>query len=82
MAVLDSIRVDEITARSREIQSRDRDFQVGRLVLKLFALIPFMLGWIVAKTVLAVVWMCVAVKAGWREAGGPAVRVRREPRGG
>lgn len=60
-AVLDRIPVERITSEAREVH-------VGRGVLALLALIPFLIGWLAGQTVTAVVWVGIAVKAGWLEA--------------
>lgn len=64
MAVLDAVPVEKIGERAREIN-------VGRTILALLALPFFLLGWIVRKTALAFVWIGVAFKAGWIQAGNP-----------
>lgn len=63
-AVLDRIPVEQITADAKKVDA-------GRAVLSLLALIPFIIGWIAGKTVLAVAWVGLAVKAGWLEARRP-----------
>ena len=63
-AVLDRIPVEKITADAKKVDA-------GRAVLALIALIPFLIGWIVGKLVLAVAWVGLAVKAGWLEARRP-----------
>jgi hypothetical protein len=67
-AVLDRIPVEQITADAKKIDA-------GRAVLSLLALIPFIIGWIAGKTVLAVAWAGLAVKAGWLEARRPKTTV-------
>jgi hypothetical protein len=64
-AVLDRIPVDQITAEARQVN-------VGRSLLALLALIPFIVGWVAAAIVTAVAWVWAAVKAGWREVRPPA----------
>lgn len=63
-AVIDRIPVEQITAEAKKVD-------VGRAVLSLLALIPFLLGWLAGKIVLAVAWIGLAVKAGWLEARRP-----------
>ena len=63
-AVLDRIPIEKINAEAREIN-------VGRIVLALLALIPFVLGWLCAAAVTAVGWTWTAFKAGWHEARPP-----------
>lgn len=63
-AVLDRIPVEKITADAKKVD-------VGRALLSLLALIPFIIGWIAGKIVLAVAWIGLAVKAGWLEARRP-----------
>lgn len=60
-AVLDRIPVEQITAEARDVH-------VGRALLTFLALIPFVLGWVAGMAVTSVVWVGVAMKAGWREA--------------
>lgn len=64
-AVLDRVPVEQITAEAKKVD-------VGRAVLSLLALIPFLIGWLAGKAVVAVAWMWLAVKAGWIEARKPA----------
>jgi hypothetical protein len=63
-AVLDRIPVEQITAEAKKVD-------VGRAVLSLLALIPFLIGWVAGKIVLAVAWVGLAVKAGWLDARRP-----------
>lgn len=63
-AVLDRIPVEQITADAKQVD-------VGRAVLSLLALIPFLIGWVAGKIVLTVAWVGLAVKAGWLEARRP-----------
>lgn len=63
-AVLDRIPVEQIAAEAKKVD-------VGRAVLSLLALIPFLIGWLAGKIVLAVAWVGLAVKAGWLEARRP-----------
>lgn len=64
MAVLDRMPVEDISIRARDVR-------IGHVVLALLALVPFMLGWTAGKTVLAIAWLGLAVKAGWRDARKP-----------
>lgn len=52
--------LERITAEARQIH-------VGRLLLTLLAGFFYVLGWVAAKAVLAVVWCCVAMKVGFQE---------------
>lgn len=61
---MDRIPVEQIAAEAREVH-------VGRALLALLALIPFVLGWTAATLVSAVVWTGLAFKAGWREVRPP-----------
>ena len=61
---MDRIPVEQITPEAKKVD-------VGRAVLALLALIPFLIGWIAGRTVLAVAWVGLAVKAGWLEARRP-----------
>ena len=61
MAVLERVPVDRISLQAREVH-------FGRLLLTLFAALFFGIGWVAAKTWLAVAWCGVAVKVGWQEA--------------
>lgn len=63
-AVLDRIPVEKITAEAKKVD-------VGRAVLALLAMIPFLIGWLVGKVALAIAWVGLAVKAGWLEARRP-----------
>lgn len=63
-AVLDRLPVEQITAEAKKVD-------VGRAVLAVLALIPFLLGWVAGKTVLAFAWVGLAVKAGWLQARRP-----------
>ena len=67
-AVLDRIPVERITSEARSVH-------VGRGVLALLALIPFLIGWLTGQAVTAVVWVGFAVKAGWLEARSPSPKV-------
>ena len=70
MAFLDDVLTDRITEQARQVD-------VGRTVLALLAAVMFGVGWCAAKTVtglvvalrgvlLAIVWVGVAVREGWR----------------
>lgn len=66
MAVLvGSTRLDHVNARSRQ-------YQLGRALATLAMTIPFLLGWLVHKTVmviwLTVAWLWAAVVVGWESA--------------
>lgn len=63
-AVLDRIPVERISAEARDIN-------VGRALLALLALIPFVLGWTAATIVTAFGWAWAAFKAGWQEVRPP-----------
>lgn len=71
-AVLDRIPVEEITAEARSVN-------VGRALLALLALIPFVIGWTAATVVTAFGWTWAAVKAGWREVRPPTVAKSDRP---
>lgn len=62
--LLDSGRVDEISARARQVD-------VGRVLLTLIAAIFYSVGWTAGKALLAVAWCAVAVKVGFQEARKP-----------
>ena len=75
MTVLDQVPLQRITAEARQVQ-------VGRLLLTLLAGVFYLIGWLVARLLLGVVWCCVAVKVGYLDAGGPVRKVRtRGPAG-
>jgi hypothetical protein len=65
VTVLDTVPVDRITARAREVH-------FWRTVLTIIAGLLFGLGWLAYKTVavawLAAAWSAVAVREGWLEA--------------
>lgn len=74
MTVLDRVPLERISAEARQVQ-------VGRLLLTLLAGLFYLIGWLVAKLLIGVVWCCVAVKVGYVEAGGPVRKARRGPAG-
>lgn len=71
--LLDTQRLDRITAEARQVQ-------VGRTLLTVLAAVLFGVGWIVARTVnalwLGLAWSAVAVKVGWVEGRRAAPRKR------
>lgn len=66
--LMDTQRLDRITAEARQVQ-------FGRVLLTVIAGVLFGIGWIVAKTFavlwLALTWSATAVKLGWQEARTP-----------
>lgn len=62
--LLDTQRLDRITAEARQIQ-------FGRVLLTVLASIFYGIGWITARGFgvlwLALTWSAVAVKVGWQE---------------
>jgi hypothetical protein len=64
MAVLDRVPVDRIAAEARDVE-------FGRTLLKLIAGFFYLIGWLVAKLLLAVAFAWTAVKVGYLEANGP-----------
>ena len=68
-AVLDRIPVEQITADAKKVD-------VGKAVLSLLALIPFVLGWLAGALSVSVAWVCLAAKAGWRDARAGWVKAR------
>ena len=74
MTVLDRVPLERISAEARQVQ-------VGRLLLTLLAGLFYLIGWLVAKLLVGVVWCCIAVKVGYVEAGGPVRKARRGPAG-
>lgn len=61
MAVLERVPVERISVEARDVH-------LGRVLLTVFAALFFGIGWVAAKTFLAVAWCGVAVKVGWQEA--------------
>jgi len=73
VTVLEHVPLERINAEAKQVH-------LGRLLLTLVAGFFFLIGWLVAKLLLGVVWCCVAVKVGYLEAGGP-VRQKVRTRG-
>jgi hypothetical protein len=67
VTVFERVPVDRINAEARQVH-------LGRLLLTVLAAFFFALGWVVAKTFLALAWCGVAVKVGWQEARSGAAR--------
>ena len=67
MAVLESVPLERISAEARQVH-------LGRVLLTVFAALFFAVGWVAAKTFLAVAWCGVAVKVGWQEARSGSTR--------
>jgi hypothetical protein len=63
MAVL-TVPIEAIEANARQADPR-------RAVLAMLLFIPFVLGWILHKTWMALVYLWSAAVAGWQEAGRP-----------
>jgi hypothetical protein len=70
VALLEAVPVNRISDQAREIQ-------FGRTLLTVFAAVFFAVGWVAAKTWLAVTFSAVAVKAGWLAAREPAPALRQ-----
>jgi len=60
-----AVPIARITAGARKAHT-------GRLLLGCLLAPLYVLGWLIGKTVLAVVFLCTAVKVGWQDARGPA----------
>ena len=64
--------LDEVTARSRELDVAAGARRFGRALLTVLAAVLFAVGWLAARvvtlTVAAALWSCAAVALGWREA--------------
>jgi hypothetical protein len=73
VTVLEHVPLERINAEAKQVH-------LGRLLLTLLAGFFYLIGWLVAKLLLGVVWCCVAVKVGYLEAGGP-VRQKVRTRG-
>jgi hypothetical protein len=58
--IVDRVPVERITAEARQVH-------LGRLLLTLLAGFFYVIGWVIAKFYLGVVWCCVAVKVGFQE---------------
>lgn len=69
--ILDRVPLDRITTEAKKLH-------FWRTVLTLIAGLFFLLGWIVAKTVMliwaAIAWCVAAVKIGWQDARRPRGR--------
>lgn len=61
--------------RMDRINSRARQYQLGKSLVALATLLPFLLGWSARKLVLVVwvvlAWLWAAVVVGWQSAAGP-----------
>lgn len=70
MAVLVS-RTDRIGMKAAKLGSEE---QLKRVLIATVTLLPFLLGWVVRKTVMIVwgliAWLWAAVVVGWQAAGG------------
>lgn len=66
VGLLDRVQVDDISAQARDVQ-------LGRVLLTVIAAVFWGIGWVAAKSFLAVAWCAVAVRQGWREGRRAAV---------
>lgn len=53
-----------------EIQERARQARPGRAILTAITFVPFLIGWVGRKIWMGMVFLTIAILAGWREAGG------------
>lgn len=58
------------TAVTDEVRAEARRVDLGRALLVLLALVPFVLGWLTGAAVTAVSWAWAAVVVGFRSARG------------
>lgn len=61
--------------RMDRISSRARQYQLGKFLVGLATLLPYLLGWSARKLVMAVwavlAWLWAAVVVGWQSAAAP-----------
>lgn len=62
-----------LTVPLRRIEERAVKADPRKVLLTLLLIVPFMLGWIVRKVWMALVYLWSAVVAGWQDAGRPRV---------
>lgn len=60
-----------MTIPVERIDTEARQLDPVKVLLTVIAAIPFVLGWIVGKTWLALAWLLTAARVGWQVARGP-----------